>query len=441
MCCWLLIMNRQRSQRRAIDVQHYSDLTHADIVLLTDFLSIRITSSTQDQEQIRASISELPTHLRSKIPWITSSCTVHSKINPLPISSILKALRNMVEDDVSLMADHLRAFDEDHDRSVSTLTRLEDLAALWLRPQAFEQRYGRPPSENSPYDYYSTKCGSCILVSMSQDVDTLIALGGCFIGITKTAKWKGSKRIIWLEEWIRSLSDELEPDAAIAEKWKLGTDLRRRRKSAPKRDHDHRGYVDEYIAEAKRAELAPSRPSRTPSQLDHVAIVSSTMSDGESERREGSPDTTTLQHNHELSLPLRRVQRKPVPQPSPRTIDDDDDDDDGYEDYQASVKQCSGSSSARSQSILTSVEAASSDIYEDQRWFTPPSCSTRGVVGACQSSPERPNYGHSAVRDYGTASRSRTSTRIETVKNPRSRLRSVMIPRESGYEGMKSVRK
>lgn len=243
-----------------------------------------------------------------KARYRVSRVVAHCTGRLLPIVSLLDTFKKLIDVDVPIISEALQSHDSRDPQHVETITVLEDMSALWLRRKDFELQYGRMQQTNPPFKHQSKKCSGCILASMTCNVDALIALGGCFIGRVRTGKWRNSKRIIWIEEWIRGSFQGDETEQAVRKMWELGIGLRRLRKTMAHDDHE-RPYIDHYVRKARRAEaLARRRPPRSSWQHDHVAFVKEALSRIDEESTDSSIESEPNMnpHEHSLAFQIRR---------------------------------------------------------------------------------------------------------------------------------------
>ena len=243
-------------------LREYTDLTAGDIALLTRVLSHaprQGRSSTVKESYkliVREQISNLPRYLRAKIAWISSFCSLHKKINPFPVNSILEWLKDEVDRCVPEVWSPLRRQKLLNEEQMKMLAALEELSELWNAPDRSKQRNGRTSSIGLPNRRVSAKCSACILAQIGGDEQILLVLGAFFIGRVHSSIWKRSKRILWIESWIRGAVDDSKEDEAIRKMWQLGMDLGDVRKRAPGVD---RAYVDEFVEKARGTEHQRAR--------------------------------------------------------------------------------------------------------------------------------------------------------------------------------------
>ena len=81
-------------------LRRYSQLTQADMLALAHVLkhshSCACVPASVCRKTICQEISKLPSQLRSKIPWLSALCSLHRRLNTLPIISIRDAVKGDV---------------------------------------------------------------------------------------------------------------------------------------------------------------------------------------------------------------------------------------------------------------------------------------------------------------------------------------------------------
>lgn len=261
-------LNTMQNQRHHTHAQagpprSYSDLSHADIDLLTNILSHAPRSPAQNHgyEGITANlISALPSHLKNKMSWLAPACSLHSRINPHPVISMFEAIKHEIDDGLPHSWEPIQAHGLLTEAQVQSLMKLQDLSALWLKPDAFESNFRRKQVTQPPYRYQADKCAACILSHIGGDLDACMALGAFFIGRTSTNIWKKSKRVLWMEAWIRQAVADGSQDAAVRRVWEMGVELRQQRENF-KSKHGERAYVDEFIDRARGSRQPAGAPT------------------------------------------------------------------------------------------------------------------------------------------------------------------------------------
>lgn len=274
-------------RRHSLPPKDYKDLTHTDIRLLAPLFRPAPLSGTSasavHEASIRHKIQDLPLHLRCKLPKLSTFCSLHEKLNPLPILSILEAVQHEVS------SANLDLYEE----AVcgQTIRFLKDVNGIWLKPAEFRARYGVP----APYDfaYVPRRCAACRLAMVAMDTHVLTTLGGLVIASIDPANWKKSKRIYWFEEWLKTTVEEEERlEGAILSMFDFAIELIERR---PRRKKSMgRAHVEEFMARAqgirgsempttlagsaaKEMRTPPARPSRETIQEGHVEFAKATL--------------------------------------------------------------------------------------------------------------------------------------------------------------------
>lgn len=207
---------------------------------------------------VREQISKLPSNLRAKIPWISSFCSLHNKIDPFPVNSILEWLKDEVDHYVPAVWSPLRSNKLLNEEQVTMLAALENLSDLWCAPAQSTRKNRGISNAGLSSDFESTKCSGCVLARIGGNAQIVTTLGAFFIGRVHSSIWKRSKRIMWIESWIRGALDDNEKEEAIRKMWRFGIELREVRKKATSTD---RAYVDEFVEKAQRTEHEAKVPS------------------------------------------------------------------------------------------------------------------------------------------------------------------------------------
>lgn len=222
-------------------------------------------------------ISELPSHLRAKIPKLSTFCPLHHKLNPLPVIDLLKVVQREV---------HPKALDKWNGTDLP-ITLLQNTNAIWMKPEIFFKAFGRSPGVGTGWSFQEQKCAACKLAYLARNTDVVVALGAITIARLDPRNWKKSKRILWFEAWLKG-SVEWRHDGGsgtIESMWEEGVGLSKFVKASRPQHGGERRYIDEYVAQATaggvQSPASAVRPPRSPSQDDHVAIVTEALQDSE----------------------------------------------------------------------------------------------------------------------------------------------------------------
>lgn len=265
-------VQRQHHRRDDQIVRNYTDLTPADIKLLTKILSHapkqrNSTIAASYERIVREQTLTLPTHLRTKIPWISTFCSVHNRINPFVVNSIREWLKDEVDHCVPRVWSPLEEQNLLNAEQSKMLALVEELSTLWTPLQGSSQERSHQRKASVTYAYGSAKCGGCVLAQIGGHEQVLIAIGAFFIGRVRSSIWERSKRIIWMESWLRDTVDESGVDQAIRKMWDLGMELRELRKKA---NISERPYVHDYVERAQAVEQAQRQ--KQPAQDDLTEV-------------------------------------------------------------------------------------------------------------------------------------------------------------------------
>ncbi|EME47579.1 hypothetical protein DOTSEDRAFT_21351 [Dothistroma septosporum NZE10] len=246
--------HHHESARLSKHTTNYKDLTKADYVKLTLVVAPIPPPDTIAgacyNEEIKKLIANLPPHLRAKYPLITSSCSCHRKINDMPLSSIL----DVIQDEVSLNAlEQWAEMGNDIFVDSVPVALLEDINAIWLKPEHFQQTFGRNPSPNCIWSFVDTKCVVCKLAHIARSGPAVTALGALIIARLRPENWKKSKRMYFFEEWLKSCVEfSYKQEPAILAMWECGTRLRAAREARKSiGEYGPRKYIDKFIAQVR----------------------------------------------------------------------------------------------------------------------------------------------------------------------------------------------
>jgi hypothetical protein len=212
---------------RAFPPVEYSDLTRNDLALLAPILVPQRPEESRSayEREIKARIAVLPAHLHCKYPLLSPFCHLHSKIAPLPVSSLFKTIREEIEDHLPRVWGPLAKRGQLSSQKEEMLEIVTHLAVLWLGPKLFEARFQRQP-RRALVKIKPSKCNACQLVLIGKDFPTLVAMAGLFIGRVKKSVWGSSKRIQFLLEWTASrLSARMREDGSELV-WDIGRKFR-----------------------------------------------------------------------------------------------------------------------------------------------------------------------------------------------------------------------
>ena len=436
---------KQHHRRWRVPLYDYTELSQTDIADLTGILSHAPrpqTSGSIYEEVVRKLISNLPSHLRSKIPWVSTLCSLHSKMNPSPIVSLFKALRREIEDCLPAAWEPLRAQGLLSSEQAEMLTVLEDLSALWLQADEFNMRFGRSRETKPACHYQKNKCAACILAHIGGNADDLVAMGAYFVARVSTNIWKRSKRIMWIEAWIRDSVEAHQQQHAIERMWQLGTELRGLRKKARGSD-GKQAYVDGYIEMARgKQSSGPSRPPRSSSQDWDIDFVEDAERNGIRASKVGAwvaqaEDSDGNDDQSETSQSSDKIQ-KPVPTPA------------DILDADSGAPFATAHRNSGLRPVASSIYSRTTDDTGDQRgksnsssWASPSSTSisTNSALIDLYQQYEPPATASEAfdfddsIHEPGPSLTTQRREDLEQAEYPRRKISPIIIPQSNSGNG------
>lgn len=230
--------------------REYTDLSKADIDHLAPILAplpIENTSAAATYHaRTRDLIAGLPSHLRARIPKLSTFCKLHDKLSPLPIIDFLDILQKEITPE---------ALEKWHGTEIRGRD-LENANSIWMKPDAFVKTFGRAGT----WDFQDHKCAACKLACLARNPDLVSAIGSIIIAKIDPRNWKKSKRILFFEQWLKALEEwRLHSNEPIEKMWERGIRLREFVQGKKGDARDGRPWVDEYVAKAtgKQMDAAP----------------------------------------------------------------------------------------------------------------------------------------------------------------------------------------
>lgn len=200
--------HHRRHESTRFPPEVYTDLTRTDMDLLAPiFLPSPYRDSKSraaHDKQIKKRIAALPRHLQSSYSVVTPWCGVHGKLCVTPLRSIFNALRVDIEDGTARTWRPLASEGRLSNLAKEMVEVVIHTSVIWLGPQIFSEKFKRQPRRVFTVNArkVDTRCIPCMLTSMADSFDTLLAIAACFIGRKPEGIWEKSKRIQWLEAWI-----------------------------------------------------------------------------------------------------------------------------------------------------------------------------------------------------------------------------------------------
>jgi len=259
------IRPRRRARRNhKFPPEEYSDLTCNDLALIAAILTPKKPQESRSayEKKIKARIAELPAHLHCKHPLLSTFCNFHSKLTPLPISSLFHTIREEIEDEVPGTWDPLAERKQLSAQKEEMVEIVQHLAVLWLGAKVFQERFHRTP-RRAFVGGKPSKCSACLLVAIGGDFPTLIAMAGLFIGRVRKDVWGNSKRIQFLLEWAASRLPPSRRADGCALVWEIGRKFRITRLGAESKRgrSDKRARADSDIEDEFESEVGPGTAS------------------------------------------------------------------------------------------------------------------------------------------------------------------------------------
>ncbi|KAL1587835.1 hypothetical protein WHR41_03510 [Cladosporium halotolerans] len=241
--------------------QEYTDLTNTDIALLAPILipPKPTESHVEHDKKLKLLISQLPSHLQSKHPRMSTFCTKHSEISPLPVTSLFNTLREEIEDAVPETWGPLVARKQLCSQKREMVEIVQHLAALWEGAAAFERRFGKQPRQVF-VKRKASKCAACNVTMLASDFQTQVAMAALFIGRVTESKWKSSKRIQWFLEWTAASVPKSRRDEARRLIWEIGKKFRITRIGAYEAK-SKKVRIKSRLDQAEEAEFGPGTAS------------------------------------------------------------------------------------------------------------------------------------------------------------------------------------
>ncbi|RMY63749.1 hypothetical protein D0863_10314 [Hortaea werneckii] len=291
------------SHRKHFSPVEYRDLNRTDISLLAPILAVEgATNPASPIQTTKHQISQLPSHLQATIPWLSTFCRHHRKLNSLPLISLWNAIRDEV---------------------------LSELATVWtnvdLSPAHahFIDRIRHFPRFD-PRQVSKRCCAACSLASMAGDNDLLIAVGAVVLAGLARRNWRKSKRALFLQVLLGGQTSAKHAEGSVLKMLQLAAEWREIRCCFWE---SRRGGAVGRPGEVVRN--GPSqRPARDARQEGHVAVVLGCVGDEKKsadpvlcpgcskDHRTGACGVEGVSRSRGMSRPPT-VPAKSTPSPSP----------------------------------------------------------------------------------------------------------------------------
>ncbi|KAI6883189.1 hypothetical protein KC360_g5106 [Hortaea werneckii] len=290
------------SHRRNFPPVEYRDLTRADISLLAPILAVDPIEENSPNQTTKHHISQLPSHLLATIPWLSTFCPHHRKLNSLPIISLWNAMRDEVLRELA---------------TVWTNVDLSPAHAHFIDRVRHFPRFNQKPHRG--------RCAACSLASMAGDNDLLIAAGAVMSATLSQRNWRKSKRALFLQGMLGGRVSASHAEGPVVKMLQLAAEWREIRCSFWE---SRCGEVGQGLGATEMGGGCPRRPNRDVRQDGHVATVLNSVGDDEGsagpahypersrDHRDGSWKVEGTSQSRVMSRPPA-VPAKPTPHPSP----------------------------------------------------------------------------------------------------------------------------
>ncbi|KAK5116434.1 hypothetical protein LTR62_007981 [Meristemomyces frigidus] len=184
--------------------REYHDLSRRDLRDLGAILAVCLT----DVDHIQHLIAALPQRLRSKYPLLSSFCSAHKRLNPLPIVSLWRSLLHLVSTEV-------------------------EATWVFLASRSVVSQLGQDLRDRlTAHDHGN--CAACSLASLAGDEEVVVVVGAVVLSGLRRRNWGRSKRVYFLEELLLSTGEGVEQQRSekVGRMFELGEELRRLRKES-----------------------------------------------------------------------------------------------------------------------------------------------------------------------------------------------------------------
>ncbi|GAB1731044.1 hypothetical protein NU195Hw_g3752t1 [Hortaea werneckii] len=417
------------SHRKNFPPVEYRDLNRADISLLAPILAVDPTNPNFPGQTTKHQVSQLPSHLLATIPWLSTFCPVHRKLNSLPIISLWNAIRNEVLHELA---------------STWTNVDLSPAHAHFIDRVRHFPRFDQKVSKRC--------CAACSLASMAGDNDLLIAVGALMLATLSRRNWKKSKRVLFLQVLLSGRTSASHAEGPVVKMLQLAAEWREMRCCFWESRH---GEVGQGWGDGAVVGGCPRRPNRDTRQEDHVAVVLDGVGDNDGsagpahhpersgDHRDGTWNVEDTSQYRVMSRPPA-VPAKPTPYPSP--------DPSRHEDlppnpgapssiYSVDEAEVATPVDASRPPLPTSAAAARTHSPSSSREAPPSICGESTIINLYRHSifppsPAPSSSPPSSVHPPANPSPPTQETQhVESSNKPRHSLAPIWIPRPYYYYG------
>ncbi|RMJ28962.1 hypothetical protein PHISP_00173 [Aspergillus sp. HF37] len=173
-----------------------TDLSPADLELLTGVLHVDAAAGGRAENKIVERISRLPIHLRRSMAYrlvpcyiapATTICSLHKGINPYVVANIFE----LVVDEVTLQFKCMEHFPEFvPPEQTQVLATLKAIQGMWLEPSRAR------PMPAGTWPFQVNECRACMLCRIAVDRDILCNFRMTLLSRTRTKKKHKAPRLL-----------------------------------------------------------------------------------------------------------------------------------------------------------------------------------------------------------------------------------------------------
>ncbi|RMY81677.1 hypothetical protein D0862_12273 [Hortaea werneckii] len=417
------------SHRKNFPPVEYRDLNRADISLLASILAVDPTNPNFPGQTTKHQISQLPSHLLATIPWLSTFCPDHRKLNSLPIISLWNAIRDEVARELA---------------STWTNVDLSPAHAHFIDRVRHFPRFDPKLSKRC--------CAACSLASMAGDNDLLIAVGAVMLATLSRRNWKKTKRVLFLQVLLSGRTSTSHAHGPVVKMLQLAAEWREIRCCFWE---SRRGEVGQGLGTREVGGGCPRRPKRDARQEDHVDLVLNGVGNDKGsaspahyaersgDHRDGPWNVEDTSQNRAMSRPPA-VPAKPTPYPSPDPSRHEDlPPHPGASSSIYSVDEAENATpvDASRPALPTSAAAARTHSSPSSREAPPSICGESTIINLYRHSifppsPAPSSSPLSSIRPLpNPPSPNQETQHVESSNKPRHSLAPIWIPRPYYYYG------
>ncbi|KAI9705184.1 MAG: hypothetical protein M1820_005331 [Bogoriella megaspora] len=153
-----------------------------------------------------------------------SLCALHARLRCPLVHSVLR----FVLDEITVYMPPLFDLDFEADQR-GVLHTLANVTSVYMSPQTFEERWGRPPAPE--WERQKNKCAGCILARIGSSPNVLVALSAVWQSRIGEENFDYHLRTIWYREWMLAFGDQ-DGQALLDRSHELGRSMKQVRRQA-----------------------------------------------------------------------------------------------------------------------------------------------------------------------------------------------------------------